>query len=88
MRQVLASQLGPVEPVRRGYVVGVVYDPDFDEFVLAAASRCGQGRQRPLPSWTELYREAPGKVRRELLRRGAQVSLSQLPHLARSGGMP
>ena len=82
MQQTLASKIGPVEQVRRGYLVGVAYDPEFDEFLLAATSRCGQGKQHLLPSWTELYREAPRTAKQELLRRGAQVSLSQLPLLA------
>jgi hypothetical protein len=77
----LVSELCPVERVRRGYVVGVAFDPDHDEFVLAATSRCGQGLQRPLPSWTELCREAPGETRRALLRRGARLTLNQPPHL-------
>ena len=77
----LVSKLGPVERVRRGYVVGVAFDPEHDQFVLAATSRCDQGQQRPLPSWTELYREAPRETRRALLRRGAQLTLNQLPHL-------
>ena len=82
MQQVLVSRIGPVEHVRRGYLVGVAYDPEFGEFVLTATSRCGQGRQYLLPSWTELFREAPRKAKQALLQQGAQVSLSQLPLLA------
>ena len=78
MQLVLASKIGPVEQVRRGYLVGVAYDPEFDEFVLAMTSKCGQGRQHLLPSWTALYREAPVLAKRELLRKGAQVPIGQL----------
>jgi len=82
MQQVLVSKIGPVEQVRRGYLVGVTFDPDFGEFVLAAVSKCGQGKQCLLPSWTELYKEAPRKTKRTLLERGAQISISQLSLLA------
>ena len=74
----LVSAIGPVEQVRRGWVVKPAYDPAFDEFVFAATSRGGQGKQRLLPSWTELYRENPAETKRALLRQGAQVCINHL----------
>lgn len=74
----LVSSIGLVEQVRRGWVVRATYDPEFGEFVLSATSRRGQGKQRLLPSWTELYREQPALAKKALLRCGAQVTINHL----------
>jgi hypothetical protein len=74
----LTSILGPVECIRRGYVVRVTYDPDWGEFVLTATTRNGKGRQVPLHSWTELYRENKRLATDALYRLGAQVSVKSL----------
>jgi hypothetical protein len=74
----LVSAVGPVEPIRRGDVIRASYDPEWDEFVLTAATRNGTGRLLPLPSWTELYRESPDFATDELFRRGAQLSVKGL----------
>jgi hypothetical protein len=74
----LTSAIGPVEHIRRGYVVRAQFDPDWDEFVLAATTRNGTGRQVPLHSWTELYRENKQLATTALFRRGAQLSIKSL----------
>ncbi len=74
----LTSAIGPVERIRRGYVVRATYDPNWDEFVLTATSRSGKGRQVPLHSWTELYRENQQLATDALYRLGAQVSITSL----------
>jgi hypothetical protein len=74
----LVSVLGPVENIRRGYVIRASYDPAWDEFVLTATTRQGKGRQVPLLSWTELYRENKRLATKELLRHGAQLSVKSL----------
>jgi hypothetical protein len=74
----LVSAIGPVEHIRRGYVVRATYDVEFDEFVLAATTRNGNGRQVPLHSWTELYRENKRLATNALYRLGAQLSIKSL----------
>ena len=76
--QRLISAIGPVERIRRGYVVRATFDPDWSEFVLTATSRNGNGSQIPLHSWTELYREDKKLTTQEMLRRGAQLSVKSL----------
>ena len=74
----LTSAIGPVEPIRRGYLIRASYDPEWDEFVLTATTHNGTGQQVALPSWTELYRESPDFATDELFRRGAQLSVKCL----------
>jgi hypothetical protein len=74
----LVSPLGPVEHIRRGYVVRANYDPAWDEFVLTATTRNGKGRQLPLLSWTELYRENKELATNALYRLGAQLSVKSM----------
>ena len=74
----LVSALGPVEHIRRGNVIRANYDPQWDEFVLTATSRNGTGRQVPLPSWTELFREDKSLATNALFRLGAQLSIKSL----------
>ena len=74
----LASAIGPVEHIRRGCIVRASYDPAWDEFVLTATTRQGTGRQMPLPSWTELYRENRQLAATALYRLGAQLSIKSL----------
>ena len=74
----LASAIGPVESIRRGYVVRAAYDPDWDEFVLTATTKNGRGRQVLLHSWTELYRENKRLATNEMFRHGAQLSVKSL----------
>ena len=74
----LISAIGPVEHIRRGYVVRATFDPEWDHFVLTATSRHGNGSQKALPSWTELYREDKKLTTKEMLRRGAQLSVKSL----------
>ena len=74
----LTSPIGPVEPVRRGYVIRACFDPNWGDFVLTATTRNDQGRQVPLPSWTELYRENKRLATDALYQRGAQLSITSL----------
>jgi hypothetical protein len=74
----LTSALGPIEHIRRGNVIRANYDPQWDEFVLTATTRSGNGRQVPLPSWTELYRENKSLATEALFRLGAQLSIKSL----------
>ena len=74
----LASVIGPVENIRRGYIVRAAYDPEWEEFVLTATTRNGRGRQVLLHSWTELYRENKQLATNEMFRRGAQLSIKSL----------
>ena len=74
----LLSAIGPVEQIRRGYVVRATYDPEWDEFVLTATSKNGTGCQVPLHSWTELFRENKQLTTAEMFRRGAQLSVKSL----------
>jgi hypothetical protein len=74
----LISPIGPVEHIRRGFVVWASYDPEWDEFILTATTRNGTGRRIPLPSWTELYRENRRLATHALYRLGAQLSVKSL----------
>ena len=74
----LTSPLGPVEHIRRGYLIRASYDPSWDEFLLTATIRNGTGCRIPLPSWTELYRENRRLTTHALYRLGAQLSINSL----------
>lgn len=73
----MISSIGKTERVRRGQLVRPVYDPTFDEFILAIFPRNGS-QPRPAPCWTECYREAPRETKSALISLGAQVSTNSL----------
>lgn len=77
MRSQPISKLGPTERVRRGQLIKTVYDPSWDEFVLAIHP-ANNGQPILAPAWTEYYKENPARAKRALLRLGAQVVTSSL----------
>jgi len=77
MRSQPVSKLGPTERVRRGQLVKTVYDPGWDEFVLAIHP-ANNSQPHLAPSWTEYYKESPTRAKKALLRLGAQVVTSSL----------
>ena len=78
----VVSAIGPVEQVRRGWLVEPTFSPEYGEWMLAATGRCGKGQTRLLPCWTELFRENRALAKRALLRAGAQVSIRNLSLVA------
>jgi hypothetical protein len=74
----LVSAIGPVEHIRRGYVIRSTYAPEWDEFILTATTRNGEGQQIPLHAWTELFRENKRLATNALYRLGAQLSVKSL----------
>jgi hypothetical protein len=73
----MMSCIGPVERVRRGQLVKPIYDPVFDEFILAIHPQNGAS-PKPAPCWTECYRESPASTKSALISLGAQVSVNSL----------
>jgi len=76
------SAIGKAEHIRRGDKIVASYDATFDEYLLCAIGRRGQGEANPLPCWTALYRESPKITKTLLLRNGAQIAISQLSLLS------
>ena len=78
MRSRPVSKIGPTEYVRRGQLIKTVYDPGFDQFVLAIHP-INNGQPLLAPAWTAYYQESPNKAKAALLRLGAQVVTSSIP---------
>ena len=77
MRTRPVSRIGPAERVCRGQLVKTVYDPSWDEFILAIHP-VNDGQPTLAPAWTEYYKENPVRAKRALLSLGAQVVTSSL----------
>ena len=71
------SKIGQTEYIARGQTVKTVFDPTWDQFILAIHPTNG-GQPVPAPAWTEYYQECPARAKSALLKLGAQVVISSM----------